>query len=306
MENVWTLAALWVGLALVARGEINMAASSTVDSRAYAFVYPLRGPQDLPADFCLHADLRSLRSGIFLPQDQAGWFSKPRYPACVLLLLSDGLVMAAHPSSREAEIRIPLPDLVAIESSKMLLDGRVLFHTAGHRHTYRYNTRDARHVDEFLFYLRQALMEESLTCKSGLRCFGSPLDLKFSAAESRELDGCEQLVLRFFNPPPHSMGKSWVFRRAHGESGEYVGVTTRRLLWISDGHEGGRDLYGTIARYVRLSRVRGVSLTCHENRCELRVPIEDHLQWAIHLTPDLHDEAEAFTRELRRLRTSAH
>jgi hypothetical protein len=281
---------------------MNTVASSTVDSRAYAFVYPIRGAHDVPADFCLRAGLRELRSGVFLPQDQAGWFSKPRYPACVLLLVSADLVIATHPSSREREIRIPLQEVLTIESSKMLLDGRITFYTAHRHYTYRYNTRDARHVDDFLFHVRQALMKEPPIPMVGLWCFGGSLDLKFATAESRELDGREQLLLRFFSPPQHSIGRHWVFRREHWKPGQYVGVTTRRLLWISDGYDGGRDLYGTVSRYVPLSRRMDVTLTCHDKSCELGLTIGSDLRWAIPVPADLHGEAESFTRELRRLR----
>jgi hypothetical protein len=285
---------------------MTMVANSSVDSRAYAFVYRIRGAQDVPADFSLQADFRNLRSGVFLPQDQAGWLSKPRYPARVLLLFSDCIVIASHLSAAESEIRLPLGEVLAIESSKMLLDGRVTFHVPGSRYTCRYNTRDARHVDDFLFYLREALLREKTSSSTGLCCFGDSLDLKFATAESRELDGREQLLLRFFTLPEHSVGKHWVFRREHWKPGDYIGVTTRRLLWISDGDNGTRDPYGTVSRYAPLSRLVSTIVNRHEPGCELVMVIGNDLLWRVPVPADLHGEVESFAGKLWRIHLDMH
>jgi len=77
-----------------------------VDSRVYAFVYLIRGSEHLPSDFPVAVDFDRAVSGVFLPQDQSGWFSKSRYPARILVLLPEVLVVATHPSSDESEIRI--------------------------------------------------------------------------------------------------------------------------------------------------------------------------------------------------------
>jgi hypothetical protein len=100
---------------------------------------------------------------------------------------------------------------------------------------------------------------------------------------------------------PQRWGKfPGVVRREHWRPGQYVGVATRRLLWISDGYDGGRDLYGTVSGYVPLSQRMDVTLTYDEESCELGLAIASDFRWAV--PADLHGEAESFTRELHRLR----
>ena len=56
-----------------------------VDSRAYAFVYPILGSKHLPADFPMVVDFDRVVSGIFLPQDQSGRFRKSEFGLMTLL-----------------------------------------------------------------------------------------------------------------------------------------------------------------------------------------------------------------------------
>ena len=272
-----------------------------VDSRAYAFVYSIRGSEHLPSDFPVAADFERVVSGIFLPQDQSGWFSKSRYPARILVLLPDILVVATHPSSGEPEIRIRTGDIVAIESSRVLLDGRLTVHTAESSHQWRYNTRDGRHVDEFLLQLRQLIMPEQEGFKKiSSFVFGSPLDFKFAAAESSELDPGERVLVKFFSPPRQLIDKHWFLETHSWEPGDYVGLTSRRILWITDRSDGHRSVYGTTSAYAALRHLSEISFTHCGGICELAVSLEGHQEWRIPIPAELHEQARSLVNEAHR------
>jgi hypothetical protein len=266
-----------------------------VDSRAYAFVYPIRGSEHFPADFHVAVDFNRVVSAIFLPQDQSGWFSKSRYPARILVLLPDVLVVATHPSSGEPEIRVRTRDIVAIESSRILLDGRLTVHTVESSHQWRYNTRDSRHLDEFLLNLRQLTMPEqdAFPKVSGV-VFGSSLDFKFAAAQSSELDPGERVLVKFFSPPRQLIDKRWFVETHSWQPGDYVGLTSRRILWITDRSDGHRSAFGTISTYAALRHLSEISLTHREGVCELAVSVEGHQDWRIPIPTELREQARSF------------
>ncbi len=265
-----------------------------VDSRVYAFVYLIRGSEHLPSDFPVAVDFDRAVSGVFLPQDQSGWFSKSRYPARILVLLPEVLVVATHPSSDESEIRIRTADILAIESSRILLDGRLTVHTAESSHQWRYNTRDGRHVDEFLLQLRQLTMSEQDGFQKTSRfVFGSPLDFKFAAAESSELDPGERVLVRFFSPPRQLIDKHWFVETHSWQPGDYVGLTSRRILWITDRSDGRRSVFGTISTYAALRHLSEISLTHREGVCELAVSV-GHQDWRVPIPTELREQARSF------------
>jgi hypothetical protein len=243
-------------------------------------------------------DFDRVVSGIFLPQDQSGRFSKSRYPARILVLLPNVLVVATHPSSGEPEIRIRTDDIVAIESRRILLDGRLTVDTAESSHRWRYNTRDGRHLDEMLFHLRQLTMPEQDACqKVGSFVFGSPLDLKFAAAESSELDPGERVLVKFFSPPRQLIDKRWFLETHSWQSGDYVGLTSRRILWITDNTDRRRSLYGTTSTYAALRRLSEIRITHRDKVEELVVALKGQQSWRIRIPEELHEQARSFVNE---------
>lgn len=282
-----------------------MLSNPEVDSRRYAFIFPVRGREHLPADFPVRVDFERVVSGVFLPQEQCDWFQKPRYPAHILLLLPDELRAIAHPASGEQEVRIPLRDVLAIESTHILLDGRLTVYTSDCVHTWRYNTRDERHVDELLFHLRRATMagETPLTRSSKVLTFGEPLDLKFAGAESRELDPDERLLARIFVAPRLEVRKNWVFKTESWTPGEYLALTSRRVLWITDQCNDFRSQCGSTARYAALQYLFGIRVTHHGQQFGLNVSLCGRLHWQVTLGRNLHDEAESFVECTRGLRS---
>lgn len=271
-----------------------------VDSRAYAFVYPIRSREHLPADFPLEADFHRLISGIFLPQEQCGRFNSPRYPAHILLLLPDVLIAATHPSAHVPEVRIPASEILTIESFRILLDGRLTVNTAGSTHVWRYNTREARHVDEFLFHLRELLMPWDGNCRKGSAfVFGAQLDFKFAGAEDSELDPEERVLASFFSPPRRSLRKRWFIGIHVSEPGDYVALTTRRIVWITDRNGAHRAEYGTVSSYASSKNLLAMSVTDDHESCELMVKLDGGARWAIPIPAALRPSAAAFVNQVR-------
>jgi hypothetical protein len=274
--------------------------NSEVDSRAYAFVYPIRGPEHLPADFWVQVEFHDLIFGIFLPQERCGWLNRPRYPARILLLLPNVLIAATHPSAGEAEVRIPISEILTIEVMRILLDGRLTVNTATSTHQWRYNTREGRHVDQFLFHLRQLVMPQDTNPRKArsVMC-GSPLDLKFAAAETSELDPGEHLLVSFFCASRQSIVKHWFFDTQVSQPGDYVARTSRRLLWITDRNDGHRAAYGTISTHTSWNNLLGMTLAEREGALELTVQLRGGLRWRIPVHVDLRQAAAAFVNEVR-------
>jgi hypothetical protein len=270
-----------------------------VDSRAYAFVYPVRGREHLPADFLVDAEFDKVISGVFLPQEQCGRFNKPRYPAHILLLLPHVLIAATHPSAGVAEVRIPTSNILTIESFRILLDGRLTLSTARTSHQWRYNTREGRHLDGFLFQLRRLTMPgEDKPQKGSAFVFGAPLDLKFASAETSELDPGERVLATFFSPPRRLVRKGWLFATHVWQPGDYIALTSRRILWITDRDDGRRAEYGTISRYASIRNLLGLELSSRDDTSELTVQLSASLCWPIPVPADLRTQAVAFVNEV--------
>jgi hypothetical protein len=270
-----------------------------VDSRAYAFVYPIRSHQHLPADFPVEAKFSHLISGIFLPQEQCGRFNRPRYPAHILLLFRDVLIGATHPSARVPEVRIPISEILAIESFRILLDGKLAVSAARSRHQWRYNTREERHVGEFLFHLREVVMpERGDRQKTSAFVFGSQLDFKFAGLESSELDPGERVLARFFSPPRQSVRKRWLFGVHVSHPGDYLALTTRRIIWITDRSGDHRAEYGAVSTYASSMNLLGLSVRSDDQNHELTVELKGGLRWTMPTPAELRSRAEAFVNEV--------
>jgi hypothetical protein len=273
---------------------------SEVDSRAYAFVYPICSREHLPADFVVDAEFNRLIAGVFLPQEQCGRFNKPRYPAHILLLLPDVVIAATHPSAGAPIVRIPTSEVLAIESFRILLDGKLTLNTAQSTHQWRYNTREGRHVDEFVFHLRGMIMpEDDRVQNASPFVFGSRLDLKFTSAEASELDPGERILTSFFSSPRQSVKRRWLFDTHVSQPGDYLALTSRRILWITDRDGAHRSEYGTISTYAPLKNLLGMRVTDRDVDCELNVEFRRGLRWTIPIPADLRARTAAFVDEVR-------
>ncbi len=102
-----------------ARGDLEV--ETEVDSRNYVFALPIRCAEDIPRDFGYRGDAGFL-AGVFLPRDDPDWFGRSDYPARLLLLFEDRIVVIPHPKARKAApIKLLLEDLEAVESGRALV-----------------------------------------------------------------------------------------------------------------------------------------------------------------------------------------
>ncbi|HVN06085.1 MAG TPA: hypothetical protein VMT86_16805 [Bryobacteraceae bacterium] len=218
--------------------------TSTTDSRSYAFAFLIRAAEDLPADFDLPRDLPPFSCGVFLPQAAPDWYGRRAYPPRVLLLSPDRLTAIAHRASGEAAQTIPLRDLRFVEYGHFLLSGWITFATPEGRREFRFNTRTSRPVEEWLRALSRQWAPAADGCHAR-ECVpaGSALSIKFRNAESAALDPDEHLVARFFHTPAKV-----------GLPADYVGITNRRLIWITDRNRGRCERFGWIVRWAPLTR----------------------------------------------------
>ncbi|MFZ0594559.1 MAG: hypothetical protein WAM39_29150 [Bryobacteraceae bacterium] len=199
-----------------------------MDSRSYIFIYPLKTNADIPADF--PQDLRSspFETGVFLPQDDSNWFTRPpRYPARLLLLEDRSLHIVPHPASGHSAVKIKLDELLQLETGHILLLGWMKFTTRGGVQELAYNTRASRPLESFLIELKRRWLGawppihnvQSLICGEGL-------DIKFRNLLHFELDGDETALIQYFEAPVPIEKKLLFFRRKNWRPGNLVLLTS--------------------------------------------------------------------------------
>jgi hypothetical protein len=272
-----------------------------VDSRQYIFAYPIRSLEDVPADFPIPAGDCGFRLGLFLPRDEPDWFGRSAYPTRILLLSGGAIVILPHPKMREPVIRIPLQELLFVEAGHILLIGWLRFVGKLADHKLPYNTRSGRPVEEFLRILREEYLPGTPDLSpDGPLGPGEPLDLKFRNAEYFELDACERVLFRFFNPATKKIRRHWIFRWESRMPGDLVALTNRRVLWITDRVQDRYEAYGTVTRSAPVSAL--AQLTCQrtDENCALLVKFSSEASWRIPLPPERQAEAQRFAEEAAR------
>ena len=234
-----------------------MIVSSEVDSRNYVFALSLRHAEDIPRDFG-YRDNPDFLIGVFLPRDDPDWFGRSDYPARLLLLFEDRVVVVPHPKSRKATpISLRLEDLEAVESGRALLVGWIRFH--GRETTeIPYNRRTSEPVEQWLRALRRCLCRDQALPSPSWRMSGEPLDLKFrNALIAESEDGEEPLALWFKAPAERAVGYG-IFSRKIGIPGHLIAAMANRVLWVTDRIGSGRERYGYVATYAPLRAVKDV------------------------------------------------
>lgn len=260
-----------------------------VDSRAYAYAYLLRTTGDLPADFPVD---REFTLGLFLPQEQAGRFGRPRYPARILLLERNELWLYVHPSLGEAEIAAPLSGVLVMETEKFLLDCNVKFVLWDREYDVPYSARDEDRVSEFIFVVKQRILKPAtLTVFVDAAKFGDSLTLAFANFERQELLVGEVVIAGLFIAPKKQLVKGLFRDTATWQPAEYIALTNRRLLWMTDRFEGFRHEYGVHCRYCGIRRVRELAL----RDTELVVGIGTQ-SWKIEVGSAYREPAEQFAK----------
>jgi hypothetical protein len=272
-----------------------------VDSRAYAHAYRIRSLSDLPGDFPVRAAQDGFDLGVFLPMDQLGGSEGPRFPARILLLVADGLVCATHPSERRGEVRIARDDVLALEAGQFLLSMWMRVFTAYRSYWWPFAAHNADVVEGFLRRLKGFLFADvRLQGFGATPAFGGPLSFKLANAESDEVEPDERILLRFWFGSP-ATGKTRRGKAPSPPGQDYLAVTNRRLLWITDRQNGRAQPYGTIRRSFPVAHISHIDfLSGREDRvCE--ISLARGIGWHIVVPAQDEENARAFVAEAQRL-----
>jgi hypothetical protein len=262
---------------------------------------------DFPADFHVPQAERGFVAGLFLPQESPGVFSQSAYPAQILVLFADDILVAVHPSARRAGYRIAIVNLVWMESKRYLLDGGLRLQTRESCHTFGFNARDSAAVDEFLNLVRAKTMPRTGKAKAAAAAaYGAPLDLKFSQAERTTLAHGEQLLLRFFGPPVQRRQGRLRLRKVEWIAGDYVAFTNRRILWLTDRNGSLRELYGTTLFESSVRHVSRLAVTPAGDGERIEVVFGPGLQWQVPVGINWLEDSRRFVEDGNRILAGIH
>jgi hypothetical protein len=289
---------LWMALRPVAH--------EPVDSRSYIYALPIRSADDLPGDFDFPDDLRQFSYGVFLPRAEPDWLGRRAYPPRVALLSEDSLVIVAHPASGEATHVIPFRELQFVEYGHFLLIGWISLVSLHGVRELPFNTRTLPPVEEFLGMLSKQCAPPFDLHGSPCLSFGGDLDIKFQNAELAALGRDERVLHRFFNPTREKRYRVWgLFPVESHEPGDYLAVTNRRLLWITERSRNSYARYGSIARSAPLGNVADIAVDRAGCGCRVVCRFKDGASWNVALPADQWDAAAAFTGSGRNLLSRA-
>ena len=255
-----------------------------MDSRAYVFIYPLRTAADIPDDFPHEVRTRNFETGVFLPQDDSNWFTRPpKYPARLLLLDDQSFQIIPHPTSVQAPVEIKLDELLQLENGSSLLLGWLRFTTTDGVQEIIYNTRASRPLEKFLNHLKRAWCSTPFPIQSiPDEAYGDELDIKFRNSLHFEVDEREIPLVRYFEAPVPFERKFLFFHRVAWRPGNLVLLTSmNRLLWITDERGGRRELYASNSFSVRASSIRGASVEEIDGRRELAISFTHDNSWRV-------------------------
>lgn len=277
-----------------------------MDSRQYIFIYPLKTNADVPADFPREFRTRPFETGIFLPQDNSNWFTRPsRDPARLLLLAGRSFYIVPHPSSGQSSTEIELDDLFQIETGCILLLGWMKFTTRSEVRHLIYNTRASRPLEDFLGTLKRRWLENTPRLpQATTETYGNELDIKFRNSVHYELDGDETALAQYFQAPILNQRKLLFFKREDWHAGNVVLLTSRnRIVWITDQYQHRREFYASISHSVpgRLLQDSTIEINT-EGLPQLVVLFRPGLVWRIPIFGAL-DECSSFCERLKRIAT---
>ena len=229
-----------------------------MDSRGYRFIFSFSSETEAPDDFAESLTKLPFEEGIFLPQEDTAWWTlTPRFPARLLLLASNSLVVLPHPSSSEDPARVSLADLAQLEVGTSFLSGWIKLTTSQTTIHLPYNTRASGKLDRFLSLVRQNWLGCPPALAVPLKSLGPGLDIKFRNLLADALDPNEALLFRFFYPPESFTKGPLFWRKEKWLPGNLLALTTAgRLLWINDNHRGYRGKYAGVTLSAPCSRLR--------------------------------------------------
>lgn len=255
-----------------------------MDSREYVFIFAVNNLADVPQDFRASVQDYEFDTGIFLPQDDTNWSTRPpKYPARLLLLNRQYLYIVAHPAAHEHTVVLNLNELIQLEMGCILLLGWIDLVTPLAAHHLTYNTRASQPMEKFMAALRARwLGEPQGTDVTATKLFGPELDLKFSNLLQDSLDRNEVALSQFFTAPVACRNNFVAFRRVEWRPGHLLALTTgNRLLWLKDEYRGRRERYAGISVSVPTSLIRESRVEETADGDELTVNLLSGGSWRI-------------------------
>ena len=269
-------------------------------TQQYSHAYLIQRPDHLPTDFPVKADFAKLICGLFLPSRRRGKFGVAFCPARILLLFPDSVAVVAHPSTGSPRADIQIDDIVVIEQRRLLLDASISIRASDVVQEWPYDVHEEGSVAEFLSHLRHLFLTNQPAERTlGRSVFGEPLDHKFGCGESDHVDRSEALTARFFSAPSTMIRKRWLVRTNVLVPGEYLALTSRRILWLSDQIDGVYQPSGMIAKYAPLRYISEIRFSRRGDTCEINLDFWGSIRWSVPIQPDFCDEAKSFTKQAR-------
>ncbi len=268
----------------------------------YSHAYLIQRPDHLPTDFPVKADFAKLICGLFLPSRRHGRFAVASCPARILLLFPDSVAAVPHPSTGSPRVDIRIDEIVVIEQRRLFPDASISIQASDGVQECPYDVHEEGSVGEFLSHLRHLFLTNQPAERTlGRSVFGEPLDHKFGCGESDNVDRSEALDARFFSAPTTMIRKRWLSRATVLIPGEYLALTSRRILWLSDQIDGVYQPSGMIAKYAPLRHISEIRFGRRGDTCEINLEFWGNIRWSVPIQPDFYDEAESFTKQAREL-----
>jgi hypothetical protein len=251
----------------------------SVDSRCFASVFPLSNASDLPRDFELAEDLARFSFGVFLPLFETAP-ARPPHPPTAILLYPCQVVIAA----RGARPRIiPLSNLQYVEYGHFLLQGWIGFITNGRMNRFPFNTVKRHAIDELMRRLTTTWAPENYSLPASHGAPAVDLDLKFRYAEADARGPRETILTRIFSRTRVSSSQVLDGRPPHRNAGDYLAITSRRLLWITERNRGCYEPHGSILRFAPLKNLTDIFVHCSGRNSGLFCRLKGGTLWYIPL-----------------------
>jgi hypothetical protein len=257
-----------------------MAASSSW----FATSFLLERWRDVPADFGVPEE-EEFECGLFLPRDDPDWLGRYDYPARVLLLGGQKLMIVPHPDSREGETRIDLSELSEVEYGHFLLLGWLRLGYRGKSILLPYNTRVSYPIRVFLHNLCRAWQpaEGAGPNEPAIR-HGDGMTLKFHFA-LREALWKQWECLTYFQAP-YARRKGRLLRRDRQMAGDLLAFAPGLAIWITDRHGGHWNRYGTLVRYALMDETSTLHLAGSGDDFALEARLSRGALWRVSLNPE--------------------
>lgn len=268
----------------------------------YEHAYLINRPDQLPSDFPVEADFERLICGLFLPPRHPGRLNKSPHCARIVLLFHDRVGVVPHPATEASRMEVRLDEIFAIEHRRVFPDAMITVRTPNDAHEWSYDLHAEGFVGEFLFQLRQILLSDEATEGRTTRAsFGEPLDHKFGCGEADNLDRSEPLIARFFSAPTTLVRKKWFLKAKTTIPGEYLALTARRALWLSDQIDDNYEPRGIMSRFAPLRQVADINVRNQNGTCEIVLTLFCGIHWRLPIQADFYGEAKSFAQQAYRL-----